>query len=443
MRITILTIGSRGDVQPLIALGARLHRAGHEVRIATHGQFQNLTTEQGLEFFPVAGDITEMIRLQSLEGKDTIGLFHSLRRLAEFMTPLAERLWSDTWNAAVAMLTTAGGWFNIAERLWNDAWNACRGTDAIIYGFFASFLGHYAAEKLGVPCFATSMCPTFGPTRAFPNLAFPALPLGGGYNYLTHVAFDRCTWQTVRLVHHCARRKNPNLPPLTGWPYDRLNGRPVPILYAYSSAVSPKPPDWDEWQHVTGYWFLDRPSNWQPPDDLVGFLDSGPPPVYIGFSSVSQLSLEVTAIVLEALARTGQRGLLQPGWGGLGNTDLPDEVFKIESVPHDWLFPRMAAVVHHGGAGTTADGLRAGIPSILIPFNSDQPYWGRRVAELGVGPKPIPRRRLSVERLAAAIIAATNDHDMQRRATALGQRIRAENGAAKAVEIVFRHLSTH
>jgi UDP:flavonoid glycosyltransferase YjiC (YdhE family) len=269
------------------------------------------------------------------------------------------------------------------------------------------------------------------------------LPLGGGYNWLTHVTFDQCTWQTVRLVHNYMRRKNLSLPPLSGWPYDRLHGRPVPILYAYSSIVVPRPSDWDHWRHVTGYWFLDRASDWHPPGELVDFLESGSPPVYIGFGSVIHLSLEVTDIVLEALARTGQRGLLLKGWGNLGNTNLPDGVFRIESVPHDWLFPRVAALVHHGGAGTTAAGLRAGIPSIVIPFNSDQPYWGRRIAELGVGPKPIPRKQLSAERLAAAITVATSDQGMQRRAAALGQRIRAEDGVAKAVEVFHRHLEAH
>jgi len=342
------------------------------------------------------------------------------------------------------MLTIAGGWFKIAECLWNDAWNACQGADVIIHGFFASFLSHCIAERLGVPCFAISVCPTFSPTRVFPNLAFAALPLGGGYNWLTHIAFDRSTWQIFQLLYSCARRKNPNLPLCTAWPYGRLNGRPVPILYAYSPAVSPKPRDWDEWRHVTGYWFLNRPTDWQPPADLVNFIEAGPPPVYVGFGSVNDLGLEeVTIIALEALARSGQRGLLQTGWRGLDNADLPREVFKIEpgSIPHDWLFPHLSAVVHHGGAGTIAAGLRAGLPSVSIPFVSDQPYWGRRMAELGVGPKPIARRRLSVERLAGSITAATSDRDMRRRAAALGQHIHTEDGVANAVEVIHRHLA--
>ncbi|MCP4593378.1 MAG: glycosyltransferase family 1 protein, partial [bacterium] len=157
--------------------------------------------------------------------------------------------------------------------------------------------------------------------------------------------------------------------------------------------MAPKPSDWGEQAHVTGYWFLDHVSDWQPPADLVRFLESGPPPVYVGFGSMmSRRAEQTTRITLDALKQSGQRGLIATGWGALSQSDLPDEVFLIESVPHDWLFPRTAAVVHHGGAGTTGAGLRAGVPGIVVPFGGDQPFWARRVEALGVGPAPIPRK---------------------------------------------------
>jgi len=151
---------------------------------------------------------------------------------------------------------------------------------------------------------------------------------------------------------------------------------------------------------------------------------------------------ETTDKILRALKRTKQRGVIATGWRGLGQVDLPDIVFQVESVPHDWLFPQMAAVIHHGGAGTVASGLRAGIPSIVVPFYFDQPFWGRRVASLGVGSQPIPFKRLSVERLEKAITHAIHDKEVRRRAAVLGGRIRSEDGVTRAVEVIDRYLSS-
>jgi sterol 3beta-glucosyltransferase len=205
----------------------------------------------------------------------------------------------------------------------------------------------------------------------------------------------------------------------------------------YSPSVIPTPPHWDSHVHVTGYWFLDPPADWAPPPALMAFLQAGPPPIYVGFGSMSNRNPGATAaLVLEALARTRQRAVVLSGWSGLRTTDLPGSVFMLDSIPFSWLFPRVAAVVHHGGAGTTAAGLRAGVPSIVIPFFGDQPYWGQRVAELGVGPEPIPRRNLTVERLAGAIQRAVTDQTMRQRAADLGARIQAEDGVARAVSIV-------
>jgi sterol 3beta-glucosyltransferase len=188
---------------------------------------------------------------------------------------------------------------------------------------------------------------------------------------------------------------------------------------------------------VTGYWFLEPPQGWEPPVDLVQFLQAGPPPIYIGFGSMSSRKPEEAAdLVIQALARTGQRGVLYEGWGGLRKEQVPETVFMTRSIPHTWLFPRMAAVVHHGGVGTTAAGLAAGVPSIVTPFFADQPFWGQRVYELGVGPTPIARRRLTVDTLAEAIGHAVSDTEMRKRASLLGERIRAEKGITQAVTLI-------
>jgi UDP:flavonoid glycosyltransferase YjiC (YdhE family) len=197
------------------------------------------------------------------------------------------------------------------------------------------------------------------------------------------------------------------------------------------------PPDWNDNIHVTGYWFLDSAEDWTAPSALTDFLESGPPPVYIGFGSMgNRKPAETTDLVLDALRRIDQRAILLSGWGGLHETDLPDSVFMIDSVPHSWLFSRVAAIVHHGGAGTTAAALRSGSPSVIVPFFGDQPFWGRRVAELGVGPSPIPRQKLTAERLARAIRQALTDNEMRQRAAQLGSRIRLEDGIARAAAVI-------
>jgi sterol 3beta-glucosyltransferase len=203
----------------------------------------------------------------------------------------------------------------------------------------------------------------------------------------------------------------------------------------------PAPADWDNSSVVTGYWFLDTPSDWQPPQDLVAFLEHGPAPVYVGFGSMAfHDAARHMAHVLQALRKLGQRAVVASGWGGLKVEEVPASVFVVDSVPHDWLFPQVTAVVHHGGAGTTGAGLRAGKPTVICPFVGDQLFWGRRVAALGVGPRPLPQRRLTGERLAEAIHTAMNDEGMRQRAAALGAVIRSEDGVGQAVTYVVNRI---
>jgi sterol 3beta-glucosyltransferase len=264
--------------------------------------------------------------------------------------------------------------------------------------------------------------------------------LGGSLNRLSHHITRQVMWQSFRSADRLVRQKVLGLPAAPFWgPYKADQIRRSPVLYGFSPSVIPPPTDWDTSTHVTGYWFPDPPVGWTPPPSLVEFLAAGPPPVFVGFGSMSNRKPEeITDLILEALARTHQRGIILSGWGGLRPSDLPASVFALDSVPFSWLFPKVAAVVHHGGAGTTACGLAAGVPSIVIPFFADQPFWGQRVVELGVGPKPIPRRKVTVERLATAIETAVTDSTMRQHAADLGRRIRAEDGVARAVAVVRR-----
>jgi sterol 3beta-glucosyltransferase len=219
--------------------------------------------------------------------------------------------------------------------------------------------------------------------------------------------------------------------------------RSSPMVGAYSRHVIPRPADWPGSVCVAGYFFLEEPTGWQPPGELSEFLEAGDPPVYVGFGSMAgDDPWRACELVLEAIAESGRRGLILSGWGGLKAADVPDDVFVLDSAPHGWLFPRMAAVVHHGGAGTTAEGVRAGLPSVILPFAFDQAFWGARLRAMGVGPSPIPQKRLSPAKLAEAIRIATGDTAMRRRADALGRAVREERGVDTAVEFLGSRLES-
>lgn len=420
MHITIITLGSQGDVQPYVALGLGLRSAGHTVRVATHAYFETLVRSRGLDFFRIAGSPRDIVesevgRSWLAAGGNAFLFARGLRRVIE---PLVERCGLDCWNA-------------------------CQGTEAIMVSRLGFWAGLPIAEKMQVPLFPAYLQP-FTPTRAFPAPYFLSnLRLGSRFNLFTYWVVEKFLWRAFRPWVNRFRQEVLGLAPLSfRVPRGKSFKQGSAVLYGYSPSVLPKPSDWSESIYVTGYWFLNHSSDWQPPADLADFVGSGPPPVYVGFGSMNSLDRKwLTELVIQALRRVRQRGILLTGWGGLARPHSSDEVFTLESAPHDWLFPRMAAVVHHGGAGTTAAGLRAGIPSVITPFFADQPFWARQVYELGVGTRPIPRQRLSVERLADAIRVATADKQMRDRAAALGQRIRAEDGVSRGVEAFQRHMS--
>jgi UDP:flavonoid glycosyltransferase YjiC (YdhE family) len=308
----------------------------------------------------------------------------------------------------------------------------------------ASFAATTLGEVLKIPVIPAYLQHVH-PTGHYPfALMRPRDWWTGWFNRFTHSIAAQVFWFFTRPFVNRWRTRELGLDPypLTSPFLDLLRQRPC-CLYGFSHHVVPKPPEWGANVYLTGYWFLDAPQTWRPPDDLLDFLAAGPPPVYVGFGSMADREPAVLAdIALDALRRADRRGVLLTGWGGLSSRDLPDTVFKLDHAPHDWLFPRMAAVVHHGGCGTTAAGLRAGVPTVVVPFFADQPFWGWRVARLGVGPAPIPRAELSAERLAAAIARATGEPGLRARAAALGERIRAEDGVACAAAAIERHIAS-
>jgi sterol 3beta-glucosyltransferase len=273
-------------------------------------------------------------------------------------------------------------------------------------------------------------------TQAFPLMRFPKLPLPG-YNKATYYLGEQMAWQMFRTVINRWREKTLNLPPLPikGY-FGQFGTCQIPIVNGFSQHVVPRPNDWNEHIHVTGYWFPEN-KHWRPANDLSAFIEAGKPPVFIGFGSMPIKDPQrTTHIILQALKQSGQRGILHMGWGDLGNQSLPGYAFKIDYAPYDWLFPQMAMVIHHGGSGTTAFGLRSGIPSCAVSFVFDQFYWGERIAQLGVGPKPIRYKELTVERLREAICFGVGNSQTKQKAVELGHKIQAENGIENALNIL-------
>lgn len=413
MNITILTAGTRGDIQPYVALAKQLKDAGYTVRLGAPANFEAFASSHGISFAPLRADYYQL--MDSPEGQ-------SLKS-------------GNPIRVMQHMKTTV---FPMMRKLLDDTWQAAQGADAIIY-HPKLFNAPHIAEKLGIPIFAAAAVPLLTPTGAFPAPGVIHRNLGATFNRLTYKALDLATSSFSGMVKTW-RRDVLGLPETSRAVKGMtLNGKPIPVLYCYSTQVVPIPADWDASAHVTGYWWLDELNNWQAPADLLNFLDAGAPPVYVGFGSMIAESPEnTTRIVMDALQQSGQRGVIASGWGGLRPADVPSSIYMLKEAPHEWLFPRMSAVVHHGGAGTTAAGLRAGKPTVICPFIADQPFWGNQIASLGAGPNPIPQKRLSVEQLAAAMRTVATDPAMRQRAEAIGRGLQAEDGAGNALKVLER-----
>ena len=416
MSITILAVGSQGDVQPYLALAVGLKNEGYKVRFAANSNFAALAANYQIEFFP--------IQLDSFE----------------FSQRSQTQSWLDAESIPHLILSTNRVIRPMLDRIMKDVFAACQGSEAVIYHSYALPFVYYIGKQLQIPCIPASLHPM--PTRSYPAILSnmmrsPSKTL----NLLTHLLVHQISWQVFLPVV----RKHWNghgHPPLIGPYRDILKGT-QPVVCGYSPSVLPISEDLPKHVSITGYWFLEPHSNWQPDPALIEFLKSTPKPIYIGFGSMGNPAKnEDTAnIILETIERTGVRAVLSAGWSGLGtDRPLPKNVFLIKDTPHRWLFPQMAAIVHHGGAGTTGAALSAGVPSLIIPHFGDQYYWGKRVAELGVGPKPIVRKKLTAENFAEAISTALNDSAMRERASRLGEKITAEDGVNQAVQVIQQYI---
>ncbi len=413
-RITIIASGTRGDVQPAIALGAALQAAGYRVRLLAASGFRAWIEGHGLEAAPSAVDMEAL--MHSEDGRAWVRHGHQPRAQLRHMGRLLERF---------------------AAQLVEEAWDACRDADAVIGSFTSDAYALAIGEKRDIPVLSAPLQPVLVATRD--GRAMVSAPFPDRVSRV-NLAFGRAVIETFPWLlygkHVNAFRRRLGLPS-HGVRRDIAARRGLTVLHGVSRHVMPRPADWPNSFRVCGYWFLDDDRDWQPPAALVEFLEAGPPPVGIGFGSMTGREPSgTTQLLVDSVRRSGQRAVLLAGWAGLGGSPLPPEVLGLTEAPHAWLFPRLAAVVHHGGAGTTAAGLAAGVPSVVVPHFADQFYWGRRVHALGVGPRRLPRHRLTSEGLAVAIREAVTDQGMRQRATALGARIREEDGLREAVAVV-------
>jgi UDP:flavonoid glycosyltransferase YjiC (YdhE family) len=412
VKVALLAVGSRGDVQPYIALGVGLRTAGHDVRLVTTEEFASLAGEHALPVdpvpFSVQAALAERSARRAVEGGGHLASFRAFKRIAR--------------TGAVAFARTA--------------LEATRDVGVMVGGLSALAVGRGISTRSGVP-FLPALNVPVDVTTAWPGALFPHLRIGP--RRLSRLASHRLTrlalGATLRAGADAARTEVLGLPPLR-----RLAGlgtllpRSAHVLYGISSTILPPPDDWPPTRHVVGTWFLGAPTDWRPNPDLEAFLAAGPAPIYVGFGSMGTDDPSAAAkVVLDAIRASGVRAVVHRGWARLLPDAPSDAVHVVEGVPHTWLLPRVAAAVHHGGAGTTAASLRAGVPTAVVPFHGDQRFWGWRVQQLGAGPDPIPRARLSAERLASALVQATSDAALRRRAEEVGSSIRSEDGARDAV----------
>ncbi|KAF2743903.1 glycosyltransferase family 1 protein [Sporormia fimetaria CBS 119925] len=418
LNIVCLTIGSRGDVQPYIALCKELLKEGHKPKIATHAEFESWVRKHGIDFAPVDGNPAELMKICIDNGMFTVN----------FMLEANSKM---------------RGWL---DRVCKTAWTACQGADLLIESPSA-MAGIHIAEALEIPYFRAFTMP-WTRTRAYPHaFSVTSAKLGGQYNSITYTAFETVFWAAITSQINRWRRDQLGLPSTS---MSKMQTNKRPFLYNFSPSVVTPPLDWPDWIRVTGYWFLDEGDNYQPPDDLVQFIDKarsdGKKLVYVGFGSiVIDDPALLTKTIIDAVQKADVRCVLSKGWSDRLQSDnaakaevpLPDEIFQIQAAPHDWLFKQMDAAVHHGGSGTTGASLRAGIPTIIKPFFGDQFFFATRVQDLGVG---VYLRKINVSVLGRAMWTATNDERMILKARYLGQKIRRENGTEVAVQTIYREL---
>ncbi|KAJ8513776.1 hypothetical protein OPV22_004210 [Ensete ventricosum] len=418
MQIVILIVGTRGDVQPFVAIGKCLQDYGHRVRLATHANFKEFVLTAGLEFFPLGGDpkvLAEyMVKNKGFLPSAPSEIPIQRKQLKEIIFSLLPACKDPDVDTGIPFKA-----------------------DAIIANPPA--YGHtHVAEALKIPIHIFFTMP-WTPTSEFSH-PLSRVKQHAGYR-LSYQIVDSMIWLGIRDMINDFRKRKLKLRPVTYLSGAQDSASDIPHAYIWSPHLVPKPKDWGPKIDVVGFCFLDLASNYEPPESLVKWLEAGEKPIYIGFGSLPvQEPGKMTEIIVEALSITKQRGIINKGWGGLGNLAEPkDFVYSLDNIPHDWLFLQCKAVVHHGGAGTTAAGLKAACPTTIVPFFGDQPFWGERVHARGLGPPPIPIDQFSLQKLVDAINFMMKP-EVKENALTVAKAMETEDGVSGAVKAFLKHL---
>jgi sterol 3beta-glucosyltransferase len=424
VKALIYTHGTRGDLQPYLALARALGRAGHTATLVAPGMFAPVAAQYGVPLEPLtdAGvklnerpDVRKL--LHNNDGSEAGGRAYREAR---------EKIFNEVMPEIYPVML-------------RQLWEAAReGADIVLHSHHSRQVIHQIAEKLGVPHVLATMYPHFTPSHRYPRAmgSFEARP----DNLERHKAADSMPLKPMLADMISTWRSDTlGLVPRQDYLDARLlaDGSPAPVLHGFSPYVVEPAPDWPQWVHTTGFWDLPAPPGWHPPRRLLEFLAAGDKPVFIGFSSMSSGDPgETGRMVLEAVRLAGVRAVVGTGWGGITIPDPPEDVLVESDIPYDWLFPRVSVAVHAGGPGTNHVAAVAGVPQVMCPFHNDQMMWSARMRELGVGPEPVKQRDLTADRLAGAVKQALTDPEIAAGVRRTARALSAEDGVGRAVEVV-------
>ena len=407
MRISLAALGSRGDTQPCLALAEGLLKRGHEVTLLASPRYQEVIGRSGVPHVPISFDPQEIVESEAGQAMLNSGPLGFVRGIRTVIEPIAEQVLAELDRA-------------------------CAGTELILAPSMGG-IGRHLAQRHSVPHVILQFQPS-EPTAAFANPVVSRRSLGPAANRASFALIEALTWAAIGPMINRIRRSVLELGPMRRSSFHRDRVERVPVLCGVSPVVVPRPSDWPGNVHMTGFWL--RGAQEELDDELSGFIAAGSAPVFVGFGSMAPADAQRTADqVRVALRRAGVRGVVQglPAWEPVGGESVH---FITGGADHARLFPAMAAVVHHGGAGTTATGLQAGVPSIVCPFFGDQPYWAARVGALGAGPAALPIKELDADRLAARLRQAVGDRALRRRTRTISERLSAEDGVGNACDVL-------
>ena len=409
-RIVLLTYGSRGDVEPFVALGMRLIHEGFSVRLIAPQPFKSLTETTGIEFICIDSDPDELG--QMFANRAGGNWFKMIKSMADHVMPIAKNV------------------FETIIQFTHDA-------DLIIHSFMMTDAGHTIAQQKGIPDISAQFFPVFLATKEFPAVALPDLPLGETYRFTMHKINTFMFRHSARFMYHKLQKSTPELPDLAPWPFSGVVEKQPPIVFAYSRHVLPKPNDWPANAHVSGYWQLPISNNWSAPKELIEFLQQENQPIFFGPGSMqSKRSNVLLEMVIRAARNHDKRVVLGVSVDDVPNRLKGEDIICVKGVPYHWLFPRMRYVIHHGGAGTSGTAVTAGVPNSAIPFSVDQTFWAKRLVQLGVGPGAPPIKKITVDTLEKMILDATENSEYSRQAKILAEKISQEDGINTTINII-------